>query len=88
MWRDLFLEHPHAVGESYFEHQRRAFGFAGELFVAAVACALHGLVPRAFPATASGKVRALHETLDGRRRAASGAVSAPQAPGAAGQAPS
>ncbi len=67
MWNALFLEHPHAVGETYFEHQRRAFWFAGELMKASLACALHALAPRLFVCTASAKITRLHEEMTRRR---------------------
>lgn len=69
MFEELFLEHPRAVGEGYFEHQRRAFGFAGALLVAGVACLVHGLLPRLFVTSASDTVLRLGETLAARRRA-------------------
>jgi hypothetical protein len=67
MFEELFLEHPHAVGESYFEHQRRAFGFAGALIGAGLACLVHGLLPRLFVTTASDSVQRLGATLARRR---------------------
>ena len=45
---ELFLRHPRAVGESYLEHQRVAFGFARELMVAGMACGVHAVVPALF----------------------------------------
>ena len=67
MWSTLFLKHPRAVGESYFEHQRRALRFAGDLLVAGLACALHAVVPGLCERTASSKVRTLHQELAARR---------------------
>lgn len=70
MFEELFLDHPHSVGEGYFEHQRRAFAFAGALIAAGLACLVHGLLPRLFVTRASDTVLELGETL-ARRRAGS-----------------
>jgi Family of unknown function (DUF6356) len=59
----LFLEHPQSVGETYLEHQRQAFGFAGTMFLGALACFVHGLVPSLFTRTGSMAVSRLHERL-------------------------
>lgn len=59
----LFLRHPRSVGESYFEHQAVALSFAGDLFRAGVACAVHAAVPALFTTTASRAVERLHRRL-------------------------
>ena len=58
-----FQAHPESVGESYFEHQRMAFGFSGALLKAALACFIHGLVPGLFQTTGSRTVNRLHERM-------------------------
>lgn len=67
---ELFLEHPRAVGETYGEHQRRAFWFAGELIRAGLACALHGLVPKLCQASGSNTVKRLYGEMTGRQHLA------------------
>jgi len=69
---ELFLEHPRAVGETYLQHQRRAFGFAGRLIAAGLACALHALAPGLFVRAASATVERLHDEMTRR-----GPVAAP-----------
>jgi hypothetical protein len=64
----LFLAHPRSVDETYLEHLRMAFGFAGALFVAALACALHGLFPALCQKTGSAYVRRLYERMVAHRR--------------------
>jgi hypothetical protein len=59
----LFLEHPQSVGETYLEHQRQAFGFAGTMILGALACLVHGLVPSLFTRTGSSTVLRLHERM-------------------------
>ncbi len=73
MLRKLFLDHPHAVGETYFEHQRQAMGFSLQLFAAAFACAVHALAPGLFVKTASRAITSLHARMvAGRDRPARG----------------
>jgi len=74
-----FVEHPRSVGETYLEHLRSAYGFAGVLALAALACAVHGLAPALFQRTGSGLVKRLHDRmLVSRTRLRP--VSEPQAP--------
>ena len=58
-----FLAHPHAVGESYPTHLRAAAGFSGLLFLAAMACLIHALVPSLFERSASTIVMRLNERM-------------------------
>jgi hypothetical protein len=62
-----FLAHPKSVGESYFEHQRMALGFAAALLKAGFACLIHGFVPGLFQSTGSRTVAALHERMITKR---------------------
>lgn len=59
----LFLDHPRSVGESYLEHQRRAFGFGVSLLAAALACLVHALVPGLFVRTGSEAITRLHDRM-------------------------
>lgn len=63
MFSRLFLEHPQSIGESYLEHQRRALAFAFSLFLAALACFVHALVPGLFVRTGSDAVTRLHDRM-------------------------
>ena len=73
MWSALFLDHPRQVGESYFEHLRKAGAFAARLLVAAVACAIHALLPGLFQKSASGIVAQLADEMARRGRAVTAA---------------
>ena len=66
----LFFRHPRTVGESYLEHLIAALGFAARLAVAALACAVHGLVPGLFERTASRIVADLNVSMVANRRRA------------------
>lgn len=69
MFARLLLDHPRAVGESYFEHQRHALGFAASLMLAGVACMIHALVPGLCVKTASRTVAKLQERIANRASA-------------------
>lgn len=64
-----FTEHPESVGETYGEHFRVASGFAGSLAVAAVAAAVHAVVPSLCEKTASTRIMAMHAKITSGRRA-------------------
>ena len=69
--RKWFTEHPASVGETYFAHMWTAFSFAARLFLAGVACLIHGLLPFCFTNTGSSTVKRLHQEMieaRGRRR--------------------
>jgi hypothetical protein len=76
MFARLFLSHPRSVNETYFEHQRAAFGYGSTLLVAGLACIVHGLVPGLCTTSGSRRVAALnHHMGERRRRAAEDLVS-------------
>ena len=68
MFARLFISHPRSVGESYFEHQRVAFSFAGALLLAGFACLLHAVIPGLCERTASSRIAMLHERMVANRR--------------------
>jgi hypothetical protein len=66
MFYQAFVAHPNTVGESYLQHQRVALSFAGELLVAGLAAAVHGVVPCLFETTASRAVTRLNARMAAR----------------------
>jgi hypothetical protein len=64
----VFLDHPHALGETYWQHQRHALQFGTSMVFAGVACILHALIPAVFVRTASTTVVRLHERMRAARR--------------------
>jgi hypothetical protein len=66
MFRRLFLSHPTAVGESYFQHQRVALSFAVPLLGAGLAALAHAVVPGVCETTAGDIIRKLNQRLDKR----------------------
>ena len=64
--KTAFLDHPEAVGETYFQHMRVAMGFAVYLAVTAGAALVHALVPCLCETTARRRIKALNSRLQGR----------------------
>ena len=60
MINKLFLEHPSSVDETYLEHGRFAGGFALTLFGAAMAAAVHAVIPCLFEKTASKMIAKMY----------------------------
>jgi hypothetical protein len=67
MFNWLFLDHPRSVGDSYFGQQRQAMAFGARMFVGAIACFLHGIVPAAFAQTGSRTVSTLYDRMVANR---------------------
>ncbi len=63
MIKRAFTEHPASVGESYFQHMGMAFGFGGRMFIAGIACMLHGLFPFLFVCTGRKCIEDLHHRM-------------------------
>ncbi|MCP5412745.1 MAG: hypothetical protein H6924_11595 [Alphaproteobacteria bacterium] len=66
MFQRLFLAHPRAAGESYFQHQRVALSYALPLLGAGLAALIHAFVPGLFQRTAGDIIRALATRLQSR----------------------
>ena len=62
----LFLEHPRAVNESYFQHQAFALRFAWRLLKAALAAFIHAFIPSCYDKTASKAIMKMHQELVSR----------------------
>jgi hypothetical protein len=67
MFERLFLAHPHAAHESYFEHLGVALSFGVALLCAAFVCFIHALVPALFEFSASTRIADLHARMIRRR---------------------
>ena len=62
-WVGFFTEHPASVGQTYLQHQRRAFRVARQLLVAAAAAVVHALVPALLTTQASDRVAEIHDEI-------------------------
>ena len=67
MIQRLLIDHPHSVGETYFEHMRASFTVAGRLAAAAVGCVVHAIVPGLCTTTGSTAILKLHGEIYPRR---------------------
>ena len=54
--KNLFVEHPHQHGETYWQHMYFATVFAAKLIKAGIACLLHAIFPFIFKTYASDTV--------------------------------
>ena len=63
MFRQLFLDHPASVGESYLEHASFAARFGWTMFIGSLACFVHALIPALCQSTGSATVMRLHDRL-------------------------
>lgn len=61
--KQLFLEHPASVGESYWQHMGQALRFGTLLCLTGIACLFHGLLPFLFKDTGSKNITRLHQTM-------------------------
>jgi hypothetical protein len=85
----LFLDHPRSLGESYWQHQRRALRFGVSMIGGGAACLVHALLPAVFVHTASSTVQRLYEEMRaaGRLRRSPAARPSPPAAGLAATGP-
>lgn len=58
-----FTAHPATVGETYGEHFVTAMGFSLSLFRAAIACAIHAVLPFLFEKTGSKCITDLNRRM-------------------------
>ncbi len=68
MLDDIFLSHPRAVGESYFEHLLVALRFGLTMVIGGIACMIHGIFPKLCTTTGSQTVCALYNRMVAHRR--------------------
>lgn len=68
MLRELFIDHPKSVDETYGEHLLVALSFGTTMIVAGLACVVHALVPGLFIRTGSETIARLHDRMVTNRR--------------------
>jgi hypothetical protein len=60
---DLFCQHPHQEGMTYFQHLRRAFSLSGQMLYGSMCLCIHGLIPAYFERTGTTIIHELyHDT--------------------------
>ena len=65
-WQRIFVDHPHSVDETYFEHMCFAGRFAARLLLAGCVALIHAIVPCLFEKTASRMIGEMHWRLTRR----------------------
>ena len=51
--KNIFMEHPHSIGESYIEHLKSAFFIGSRMILGGLACMTHAFLPFVFKKTGS-----------------------------------
>ena len=64
-----FTQHLDDIDETYWQHQRRALGFAVRLLGAGCAALVHALLPFLFVHTGSRAINRLHDAMTARSHA-------------------
>ena len=78
---DVFTEHPATVGQSWAVHARFALSISGLLAGAALAAAVHAVVPALFETTASRTIDRLHALVHGSQDAGAAMIDSVEAIG-------
>lgn len=63
----LFIDHPRAVGEGYFEHMGAAFTVAWRLIRTSGKCVVHGVVPGLYKTAGSDSILKMASEISPRR---------------------
>lgn len=63
--KNIFTEHPHSQGETYFQHMMFAFLFALNMLIGGLACIIHAIFPFLFIKTTSNiLLKMTHHFID------------------------
>lgn len=60
-------EHPHSVGQTYWQHFRFSASFSLRLLGAAFTAMAHALIPAAYESTTSRSVEALYQRMQNQK---------------------
>ena len=69
--KNIFKEHPSAVGETYFQHFLNSCSFGIKLIFIAVLAFVHAIFPWCFEHSASDRICRLNDTLQSRKNSIS-----------------
>ena len=64
----LFTNHPHSVGETYFEHMRKAMKVAFKVQVVVFIILIHSVFPFLFEHLGSEEIEKINNDLQNRRK--------------------
>jgi hypothetical protein len=62
----LFIAHPDALGETYFQHLGHAMSYAGRMFAAGFCALTHAIFPFLFEKTASNLIKQMYAEMTAR----------------------
>ena len=65
--RNIFNHHPNSVGETYFQHFCKAFGFGFSLMLIAFRAFIHAILPFCFEYSVREKISKLNDELQSRK---------------------
>tara|TARA_B100000902_G_scaffold377681_1_gene410155 strand:- start:350 stop:568 length:219 start_codon:yes stop_codon:yes gene_type:complete len=65
--KNIFKDHPNAVGETYFQHFFKAFTFGIKLLLIAAQAFFHAIFPWCFEHSTSDKISKLNKALQNRK---------------------
>ena len=65
--KNIFKDHPNAVGETYFQHFFKSCSFGIKLILIAVRAFVHGIFPWCFEYSTSERVSKLNDVLQSRK---------------------
>ena len=68
--KNNFKHHPNSVGETYFEHFLKAFGFGIKLMLISLRVFIHAIFPWCFENSASDRINKLNNILQSRKSSA------------------
>jgi Family of unknown function (DUF6356) len=64
--KSLFIAHPDALGETYFQHLGHAMSYAGRMFAAGFCALTHAIFPFLFEKTASNLIKQMYAEMTAR----------------------
>jgi Family of unknown function (DUF6356) len=64
--KSLFIAHPDALGETYFQHLGHAMSYAGRMFAAGFCALTHAIFPFLFEKTASNLIKQMYAEMTSR----------------------
>tara|TARA_Y100000817_G_C16451964_1_gene365416 strand:+ start:158 stop:406 length:249 start_codon:yes stop_codon:yes gene_type:complete len=65
--KKIFTEHPHSIGETYFEHLICAAGYGLKMIFVGFAAIIHSVFPFLFETTASDLAKEITGDVDSRK---------------------
>ena len=65
--KNIFKDHLNKVGETYFEHFLKAFGFGIKLMLISLRVFIHAIFPWCFEHSASDRIKKLNDILQDRK---------------------